>query len=135
MIKTCEKLFRYLRMDISRGICSGGFLLGIAGVFLTLMFGTVDDITLDTTVFFVFDLIQYGMPSMIVMLVLRISLCKQFLSGYGESLCVSYGSEGICLPVYFIQVYHDISNCPVDLFHWNNAVCPVSAVQNALGGR
>ena len=68
MIKTCEKLFKYLRMDISRGICSGGFLLGIAGVFLTLMFGTVDDITLDTTVFFVFDLIQYGMPSMIVML-------------------------------------------------------------------
>lgn len=68
MIKTCEKLFRYLRMDISRGICSGGFLLGIAGVFLTLMFGTVDDITLDRTVFFVFERIQYGMPSMIVML-------------------------------------------------------------------
>lgn len=68
MRRKIEMFFSYVKMDFKRSLFSWRFLLAIMMVFLTLLGATFEGISLNSDVLYIFSIVMYGMPSMIILI-------------------------------------------------------------------
>lgn len=73
-----RKLKGYFLADVKRAFVSSKFLMAIVLMIIILFFATLEGIALDTNVLYVFSIVMYGMPSMIVLVCAAIPYADSF---------------------------------------------------------
>ncbi len=74
-----KEMYCYLKADFKRSICSIKFILSVVLIICVLLFATQEGIALDTDVLYVFSIVMYGMPAMIIL------VCGSI--AFADSLC------------------------------------------------
>lgn len=74
-----KKIYCYLKADFKRSICSIKFLLSVILTIGVLLLATQEGIALDTDVLYVFSIVMYGMPAMVILVCGAIA--------FADSLC------------------------------------------------
>ena len=81
-----KKICRYLEADFRRSICSARFVLSVILTIGVLLLATREGIALDTDVLYVFSIVMYGMPAMVILVCGAIafadSLCEDMEQKY-----------------------------------------------------
>lgn len=62
-----RKVCAYLKADLKRMLCTVQFPLSVALAVAVLLIATLEEINLNTDVLYVFTLVMYGMPAMIIL--------------------------------------------------------------------
>lgn len=73
-----RKLKGYFLADVKRAFVSLKFLMAIVLMIIILFFAMLEGIALDTNVLYVFSIVMYGMPSMIVLVCAAIPYADSF---------------------------------------------------------
>ncbi len=73
-----RKMKGYFLADFKRAFVSLKFLMAIILMIIILLFATLEGIALDTNVLYVFSIVMYGMPSMIILVCAAISYADSF---------------------------------------------------------
>ncbi len=74
-----KKIYCYLKADLKRAACSIKFILSVLLTTGVLLLATQEGIALDTDVLYVFSLVMYGLPAMIIL------VCGA--TAFADSLC------------------------------------------------
>jgi len=74
-----KKIYHYLKADLKRAACSIKFIRSVLLTTGVLLLATQEGIALDTDVLYVFSLVMYGMPAMIIL------VCGA--AAFADSLC------------------------------------------------
>lgn len=74
-----KKIYPYLRADLKRAVCSKKIALSIILTTGVLLLATLEGIALNTDVLYVFSLVLYGLPSMLIL------VCGA--TAFADSLC------------------------------------------------
>lgn len=81
-----KKLYPYFRVDLRRAVCSGKAVWSIILTAGVLLLATHEGIALNTDVLYVFSLVMYGMPSMLILVCGAVafadSLCEDMQKKY-----------------------------------------------------
>ncbi|MCI8557663.1 MAG: hypothetical protein HFI19_07845 [Lachnospiraceae bacterium] len=73
-----KKMYFYLKADFKRSICSIKFILSVILIICVLLLATQEGIVLDTDVLYVFSIVMYGMPAMIILVCGAIAFADSF---------------------------------------------------------
>jgi len=73
-----RKFCYYFKTDLKRSVCSMKLVISIALTMGVLLLSTLEGIALDTNVLYVFSIVMYGMPAMMILVCGAIAFADSF---------------------------------------------------------
>lgn len=83
-----KKIYCYLKADFKRSIVSIKFMLSVILMIGVLLLATQEGIALDTDVLYVFSLVMYGMPAMIILVCGAVAFADSLCEDMEENFCL-----------------------------------------------